>query len=86
MGHYYRQAPKIGQLFMRTTHPEPDCFLMEQKWVMDLWKQKKMKHYDARIKVIEARGNTDRCLREIDLVERSEREQQAAQERAQQMS
>ena len=84
-GHYYCQAPKIGQLSSKTTYPERDCFLVEQRWVMDLWKQKKLQHYEARIKVIEARGNTDRCLREIDLVERSEREQQEALQRAQQM-
>ena len=85
-GHYYCQAPKVGQLVMNSTFPHTDCFSIEQRWIMELWKQKKLKHYHARQLVIVARGNTDRCLREIDLVERSEREAQEAHERAQQMA
>eukprot|EP00969_Alexandrium_andersonii_P269119 11894709-Alexandrium_andersonii.AAC.1 len=53
---------------------------------MELWKQKKLKHYRARSLAIFARGNTERCIKEIDLVERSEREQAEAEERAQQLA
>eukprot|EP00969_Alexandrium_andersonii_P119482 5282819-Alexandrium_andersonii.AAC.1 len=71
---------------MNTIHPESDCFQIEQRWIMELWKRKKLKHYHARSLAIVARGNTERRLREVDLVERSEREQAEAEERAQQMA
>eukprot|EP00969_Alexandrium_andersonii_P233174 10295090-Alexandrium_andersonii.AAC.1 len=34
-GRYYCQAPKIGQLVSQTSHPEGDCFCVDQSWVVE---------------------------------------------------
>jgi len=41
-GHYYVQAPKTTQVFMRCTTPVHECFGMRAEWVTAYWQQGKI--------------------------------------------
>ena len=81
-GHYYCQAPKIGRLIGHTNYEKMHCFAVQQKWVMQLWQQRKLSHEACRSEVIAARGHTIAYLREIDFVRQQEKKQRIMEEKA----
>ena len=81
-GHYYCQCLKIGRLFGQTNYPKYDEFLVQQKWVIQLWQRRKLSHSGAKKEVIGARGHTASYLREIDLIEQLELKIEIEREKA----
>ncbi len=65
-GHYYLQAPKIGQIAMGTTWPNFSKMMVNSNAVKDLWRQRKMSTRDAKVEVVQCRDRTPACLREIE--------------------
>ena len=71
-GHYYCQCLKIGRLYGKTNHPKYEEFLVQQKWVIQLWQRRKLNHAGAKVEIVNARGHTASYLREIELIEQLE--------------
>jgi hypothetical protein len=65
-GHYYLQAPKIGQIAMRTTWPKFTKMMVNCSAVKDLWRKRKISTRDAKVEVVQCRDRTPSCLREIE--------------------
>jgi hypothetical protein len=65
-GHYYLQAPKIGQIAMGTTWPKFSKMMVNSNAVKDLWRQRKMSTRDAKVEIVQCRDRTPGCLREIE--------------------
>ena len=82
-GHYYCQCNKIGAVESFTNYHKYTDFVVEQKWVIELWQRRKLDHKRARAEIIAARGHTMSYLKEIDAVE--ELEERAAIENEKKM-
>ena len=65
-GHYYLQAPKIGQIAMCTTWPKFSKMPVNSATVKDLWRKRKISTRDAKVEVVQCRDRTPACLREIE--------------------
>ena len=57
-GHYYLQAPKIGQIAMRTTWPKFTKMMVNSACVKDLWRKRKISTRDAKVEVLQCRDRT----------------------------
>jgi hypothetical protein len=65
-GHYYLQAPKIGQIFMQTTWPKFTKMMVNSATVRELWRKRKISTRDAKVEVVQCRDRTPGILREIE--------------------
>jgi hypothetical protein len=65
-GHYYLQAPKIGQICMQTTWPKFTKMMVNCSAVKELWRKRKISTRDAKVEVVQCRDRTPGCLREIE--------------------
>jgi hypothetical protein len=65
-GHYYLQAPKIGQIAMTSTWPKFTKMMVNSAAVKDLWRQRKITTRDTKVEVVQCRDRTPTCLREIE--------------------
>jgi hypothetical protein len=63
-GHYYLQAPKIGQIAMGSTWPKFSKMMVDSQAVKDLWRQRKISTRDATVEIVQCRDRTPGCLRE----------------------
>ena len=71
-GHFYCQCLKLGRMASNTVYPKNEAFAVEPKWVIQLWKLRKLSHEDAKAEVLLARGHTQSYLREISFVQNME--------------
>ena len=81
-GHFYCQCLKVGRMESNTNFPKHEAFSVEQKWIIALWKQRKLSHDDARTEILLARGHTQSYLREIDFVRNLEERIEMEKEKA----
>mgnify|MGYP002811026793 CR=1 FL=1 len=65
-GHYYLQAPKIGQIAMKTTWPKFSKMPVNSSAVKDLWRKRKINTRDAKVEIVQCRDRTPAMLREIE--------------------
>jgi hypothetical protein len=65
-GHYYLQAPKIGQIAMSTTWPKFSKMKVHSDVVMELWRQRRIRTRDAKVEVVQCRDRKNGCLKEIE--------------------
>jgi hypothetical protein len=65
-GHYYLQAPKIGQIAMKTTWPKFTKMSVNTNAVKELWRKRKITTSDAKIEIVQCRDRTPGALREIE--------------------
>ena len=56
-GHTYCQANKIGHLFTYTNFPMHEAFSVNPKWLMDLWRDRKMSTKEVERALIASRGD-----------------------------
>ena len=72
-GHFYCQVDKQGWICRSTNWVKLQEFPVEQKWVIGLWKLRKLTHEVAKKEIVLARGHTPSYLKEIEFVEEKER-------------
>jgi hypothetical protein len=65
-GHYYLQAPKIGQIAMKTTWPKFSKMPVNSSAVKDLWRKRKITTRDAKVEIVQCRDRSPAMLREIE--------------------
>ena len=71
-GHYYCQCNKTGVVLSKTNYHKHTDYIVEQKWVMQLWMVRKLSHSVAIAEIINARGHTSGYLKEIRTIEELE--------------
>ena len=81
-GHYYCQCCKIGRLSGHTNYPKYEDYVVQQKWVIQMWQRRKLSHSGARKEVVGARGHTASYMKEIDTIEQLELKVEIEQEKA----
>ena len=82
-GHYYLQVPKSGSVLRQSNYVKNEGFLVSAKWIMDLWRQRKLTHDRAKAELLESRDKSTFHSQEIDRQQRAEyaQVQQAASEK-----
>ena len=73
-GHFYLQAGKFGVMLQRSNHVKHEHFLVQSKWVMELWRQRKLSHSMCRNELLAARDKAHVFLAEVERVEQAEYE------------
>ena len=73
-GHFYLQAGKCGVMLQRSNHVKHQHFLVQSKWVMELWRQRKLSHSMCRNELLAARDKAHVFLAEVERVEQAEYE------------
>ena len=81
-GHYYCQCNKIGTIVSDTNYAKYYKFIVEQKWVICLWQQRKLTHTVAKSEIIQARGHTANYLKEVSFIESLEEEEEIKAQKA----
>ena len=64
-----------------TNYPKYIAFEVDQKWVIGLWKRRKLTHENAKKEVIGARGHTASYIKEIDYIQAMEERMEMEQEK-----
>ena len=75
--HAYQQIPKIGHLRHSTNYQIIKHFALEQKWLMNWWRMRKISHDVCERMLCEARGHTDSCVREVQYICEKDQENKA---------
>jgi hypothetical protein len=71
-GHYYLQAPKNGSVLRQSNYVKNEGFFVSAKWIMDLWRQRKLSHDKAKAELLESRDKATYHSQEIDKQQRAE--------------
>ncbi len=74
-GHYYCQCNKEGTLYQQSNYQKLQNFAVEQRWVIALWKVRKLSTETAVREVKQARGTTISYLRELAKIDEIDEEQ-----------
>ena len=63
---------QIGTVISGTNYPKYTEYIVEQKWVIQLWQRRKLSHKIAKEEIIAARGHTKSYLNEINTIQEME--------------
>ena len=74
-GHYYCQCNKEGTLYQQSNYLKLQHFAVDQRWVIALWKVRKLSTETAVREVKQARGTTITYLRELNKIDEIDEEQ-----------
>ena len=71
--HYYIMAPKVGTVFEDANWHRGRDYQVQAESIMNLWRLQKLTHEAAKAELIKCRvQGTERCLREVEVLQREE--------------